>query len=428
MVSYGALALTSRALAALEASTDETYEVIVVDNGSDAHTRAALSEMAWLRLVLNSANRGFGPASNQGAALARGRYLLFLNTDAFLHPGWFPRLAHALDLRDVAAVVPKLLNADGSLQDAGVLLAQDGRVIVYGDGERPDDPRFDFRRYVDAGSAAVMLMHRERFLELGGFDDRYAPAYYEDADLCLRIAASGSRVLYEPSATATHVRHGSGSLEQARVLSERNRGRFAQRWATALTGRPRSFAAASPQAALTARDAGAWPRMLALSHPGGSARASAPDLGALVQRLLGHWPQARLSWAHAPAAGPVQLDPWVESLAITGPGWLDDRRFHYDAILLDGPAEPEVRAVLDRTQPQAARIELSELREVSDQRLLSTFARAGLLSAARARRGGAGATLGWTRGDAGATLGWTRGAEARVSPVNATEPHRTSCF
>jgi GT2 family glycosyltransferase len=387
MVSHGAPELTRRALIELAAHTDEAYEVILVDNGSDARTRTALGGLAGIRLMLNSENRGFGPASNQGAAVAQGRYLLFLNTDAFLHTGWFPPLAGALEAGDVAAVVPKLLNEDGSLQDAGVLLAQDGTVIVYGDGEPADDPRFGFRRFVDAGSAAVMLMRRDRFLELGGFDDRYAPAYYEDADLCMQIKAAGLGVLYEPAAAASHVRYGSGDPAMARALSERNRARFAERWVQQLTGRPRSFATPSPQAALTARDAGAWPHILVVPNWGATSTEPAWDPQRLADRLLTHWPQARLSWSCEATAEPSgQLHAGVESIPFTGPQWLDDRLFHYDVVLFHEPPDPLVMRTLDRTQPQAPRVELSTLATAPEAQLLHQLARAGILSSTHPNR------------------------------------------
>ena len=267
MVTYGACELAERAVEALIAHTRALFELIVVDNGSDDQTRAWLSELRNARLILNDENRGFGGAVNQASEEARGEYLVLLNTDAYVHPGWLEPMLAALGRPGVGAVVPQYLHPDGSLQEAGALLAQDGTVLVYGDGDDPGRLCYRFRRVVDYGAAACMLIRRATFEELGGFDERYRPAYYEDADLCLRLAQRGLSVVYEPRATVTHVRYGSSGAGTAVELSERNRARFVERWGSQLTGRPWAFRDASGQAAIAARDAQASPRILLFGRP-----------------------------------------------------------------------------------------------------------------------------------------------------------------
>ena len=114
-------------------------------------------------------------------------------------------------------------------------------MLIYGDGDDPERLCYRFRRVVDYGAAACMLIRRATFEALGGFDERYAPAYYEDADLCLRLADRGLSVVYEPRATITHIRFGSSGAGTAVELSERNHARFVERWSTQLTGRPWTF-------------------------------------------------------------------------------------------------------------------------------------------------------------------------------------------
>ena len=211
-----------------------------------------------------------------------------------------------------------------------------------------------------------MLIGRQTFAGLGGFDDRYAPAYYEDADLCLRLAQTGVKVVYEPRATVTHVRYGSGTLDGAKQLSERNRKLFVDRWADALAGRPWTLAAATEQTEVAARDASAAPRILVCAPP------DQPGIPEFVVGLRGAWRGDPVTWPNGPlvtwATGPLAgLDPspWlelgVELAADADPGWLAGRLFHYDLALLADAPDAALVAALERTQPQATRLPLPEL-------------------------------------------------------------------
>jgi O-antigen biosynthesis protein len=384
VVTHGSWALTERALEAVVATTHVSYEVVIVDNCSRDETRARLAELTDARVMLNDDNRGFGPGTNQAAAGARGRYLVLLNTDAFVHPGWVEPMLEAIRQPGVGAVVPRYLHPDGSLQEAGVLLARDGSVLFHGDGDDRGGLGYRFQRVVDYGSAACLLIRRRTFEELGGFDEAYAPGYYEDADLCLRLAERGLAVVYEPRALVTHVRHGSGSPESAEGLSERNRGRFVERWGASLLGRPWSFIGAGRQAIFTARDARAWPRILLCARPADS-RARW-----FAEQLLRTWPQARLSWA-APGSASWLSDhePWlrlgVELINGQESSWLQSRLFHYDAAFIGGDVPPDMLAAVGATQPQAPQLSLGEVAcSSSGDRLAEVLATAGVPSSARA--------------------------------------------
>ena len=182
-------------------------------------------------MLRNTRNLGFGPANNQGAAMARGRYLLLLNSDAWVRPGWLAPLVDVADADPgVAAVASKLLYPDARLQEAGSIVWRDARVRNYGDGDLPNKPEYLFRRTVDYASAACLLVRRSAFVAVGGFDPRFAPMYCEDVDLCLALAAGPGRVVYQPRSVVEHVRgaSGSGGVQAARV--ERNRRLLRARW------------------------------------------------------------------------------------------------------------------------------------------------------------------------------------------------------
>ncbi|HUO70877.1 MAG TPA: glycosyltransferase family 2 protein [Solirubrobacteraceae bacterium] len=358
MATHGAWALTARAIAALEEHTVRDYELIIVDNVSEDETRERLADVADVRVILSDENRGFGPATNEGARLARADHLLLLNTDAFVHRGWLEPLLETIAQPGVGAVVPRLLHPDGSLQDAGMLLAQDGTVLVHGDGDDSDRLCYRFRRTIDYGSAACLLIRRSAFELLGGFDEDFAPAYYEDADLGMRLAKTGLSTVYEPRSTVTHVRYGSGASEHARELSERNRRVFTKRWSAELTGRPWTYRGTTGQVEIAGRDAPAMPRMVICAAP------EEPGAEPLIRTLLELMPRARVTWATATRAT-ARFDPdaWmnagVELADATEPGWLSRRLFHYDAAVVGHQLAPVLRTALNRTQPYAPRIPLS---------------------------------------------------------------------
>ncbi len=360
MVTFGAWQSTERAVAALIEHTPRRFELIVVDNASDDGTRDRLGELSSAHVILNDRNVGFGPAANQGADQAHGPYLLFLNTDAFVHPGWLEPLLETVECAGVGAVVPRFLHPNGTLQDAGALLAQDGTVMVYGDGDDPDRLCYRFRRVVDIGSAACMLVKRSLFLAVGGFDELFTPAYYEDADLCMRLAHEGLQVVYEPRSTVTHMRYGSGGSDSAATLSARNRALFVTRWRDHLVGRPWTFNRGSEQAVLAARDAPADPRVAICAAAG---RSGARELAGM---LIDLWPRARVTWAVATTmSAELDLDQLlmlgIEILMEDESSWLSGRLFHYDLVVSDASVGPLLANALADTQPQAVSLSLSML-------------------------------------------------------------------
>jgi GT2 family glycosyltransferase len=367
MVSRGGWDLIERAVSNLVEHTERSFELILVDNDSDERTRARLAELRNVRLTLNQENRGFGPASNQGAAEARGDHLLLLNTDVFVHPGWLEPLLEALDDAGAGAAVPRYLNLDGSLQEAGALVARDGTVMPYGSGDDPELPHYRFPRRVDYGSAACMLIRREDFVGRGGFDERYAPAYFEDVDFCMRLARDDLSVVFEPKSTVTHVGQGSGVPSAAVALSERNHRRFFERWGDELGGRPWTLVNASEQAVVSARDALASPRVLICSGP------REPRAEALLEALVEAWPRARVTWGTdlrgwgTDLRGPDGLAhagwlAWgVEVAARDDVEWLGNRLFHYDLVVHGARTETQLVAAIKETQPQAPCLSLGDL-------------------------------------------------------------------
>lgn len=245
---HGQLEHTESCLRQLHATlgNDFSGEIIVVDDGSVDATPAALASWAEreprLRVLTNDRNVGFTQSCNRGARAANGDVLVFLNNDTLPQAGWLPPLVESLrDLR-VGAAGSKLVYPDGSLQEAGGVTFADASGWNFGKGDaQPDAPLFNHVRDVDYCSAAALATPRRLFLELGGFDERYAPAYYEDTDYCFALRARGYRVLFQPASVIVHTEGAScGVDERFGVKSAQavNRITFAGKWRDALVAHP----------------------------------------------------------------------------------------------------------------------------------------------------------------------------------------------
>ena len=380
VVTYGAEEWVRRCLRAVLERTEPCYEVIVVDNASPDGLASRLAESVEnVRIVRNTVNRGFGPASNQGANLARGALLVFLNSDALVEEGWLAALRAALDGdARAAAVAPQLRNLDGTIQEAGALLFSNGYTQFYGMGGDPRRAEYRFPRDLDYASAACLAVRRRLFFDVGGFDAIFAPAYYEDVDLCLALRESGYRILYEPRAVVTHVRGASSSATLPERLWRRNHPKFFARWERRLETHPEYTPVedGSSRLRIAARDAPVATRILLVA---GEDREASREAARLLERL---YPDSRRTVA--PTAGPANEPDFApaergwETLPIDA---LEGRAFHYDAVVFSDARGLDASAtLLDQTQPQALRIRFEGAAELE-----ASLAHAGIPPSAPAR-------------------------------------------
>lgn len=210
-------------------------EVIIVNNASTDATGELLARFQTrVRVIVNKENLGFVDACNQGAAAARGRYLVFLNNDTVVLPGWLKHLRATIESDErIGAVGSMFLYEDGTIQEAGAGVWQNGAAFHYGWGGSPDDRRYTFRREVDYCSGASLLIRRDLFEQLGGFDRRYAPAYYEDVDICFGVRSLGYKVVYQPMSRIVHyegVTAGRGTAIGFKRYQVTNRRKFVEKW------------------------------------------------------------------------------------------------------------------------------------------------------------------------------------------------------
>lgn len=221
IVSWNVRDLLLQCLSSLiETCSELRLEIIVVDNASfDGSVAAAKDEFPDIRFIENLENRGFSKASNQGLAVARGRYILFLNPDTTVQPRCLPSLVAELDKNpEIGAITAKLLSPNGQIQ--GVCARKDltfktllcdvlgiGRVLPWislFSGTRLPNSALRRRREVDGISGAFMMAPYALLCQINGFDESFRFGA-EDLDLTKRIRELGRKVVYEPSAEAIHI-------------------------------------------------------------------------------------------------------------------------------------------------------------------------------------------------------------------------------
>jgi O-antigen biosynthesis protein len=220
--------------ALLRVDAEIALQIIVVDDCSEDETAVQLSRLVGIDVLRNGTNKGYLISCNRGATMASAPYLYFLNNDTLVRDGAVRALLECMSSDATIAVVgSKLVYPDGRLQEAGGIIWADGSGCNVGRGEDPNLPRYAFSRDVDYVSGASMLVRASFFRARGGFDARFAPAYYEDADICFAARADGFRVVYESGSLVVHAEGlSSGTDPEAGIkrFQNLNRLKFLEKW------------------------------------------------------------------------------------------------------------------------------------------------------------------------------------------------------
>ncbi|MDE3072504.1 MAG: glycosyltransferase [Pseudomonadota bacterium] len=338
------------------------FEVIVVDDASDDDSAATLARIDGLTLLRNPRNLGFIGSCNAGAAAARGEFLCFLNNDTQVTADWLDALLRCFAERaDCGIAGSRLVYPDGRLQEAGALVFADGSCWNLGRFEARGRPAHGYRRETDYVSGAALMIDAALFRRVGGFDSRYAPAYYEDVDLAFAVRQAGRRVYYEPASTVVHCEGISSGTELSGGVKRYqpvNRARFAEKWSAALAAQP--AAGTRLEQAVHARRRG---QILVIDAVAPDATRDSGSLRlCAILRLLGEqgWQvrfapdDGRAGAAELAALGALGVEvlhrPWVRDL----PGWLREHGRELHAVMLcrHNVAGPYARLVR-RHAPQA---------------------------------------------------------------------------
>jgi GT2 family glycosyltransferase len=257
IINWNKSSLTLKSVENIREQTNSVpYEIIVVDNGSEPDQKTILQEGCRLlgaTLISLCRNLFFGEANNIGVEAARANNVLLVNNDVVLPQGYVdPLLASLESAFQAGAVGPRFLYPNGRLQEAGSYIRADGWTLQHGKIDKPNTliagPGLHI---VDYCSAACLLLRRDVFLSIGGFDPIFEPAYFEDVDLCLRLRSIGLFTYYCGDVEVIHHEGAStaelGSEMLNGIISENHR-KFLDRWGTHLRRRLESEAEIAPTA------------------------------------------------------------------------------------------------------------------------------------------------------------------------------------
>lgn len=210
------------------------YEIIIADDVSSDETVNIKSYIENITVVRNTKNLGFLLNCNNAAKQARGKYILLLNNDTNVQKDW---LRYLIDLIEkdckIGMVGSKLVFADGRLQEAGGIIWRDASGWNYGRLDDPEKPEYNYVKEVDYITGASIMIRADLWENIGGFDARYAPAYFEDSDLAFEVRKHGYKVMYQPKSIVVHfegISHGTDTESGIKSYQIKNKEKFIKKW------------------------------------------------------------------------------------------------------------------------------------------------------------------------------------------------------
>ena len=232
---YNQFEYTYKCLQSILKYTDEIdYEIIIADDVSTDQTIEISKIVKNIIVVKNEKNLGFLLNCNNAAKEAKGKYIHFLNNDTQVQPKWLSSLVDLIESdAKIGMVGSKLVYPDGRLQEAGGIVWNDASGWNFGRLDDPEKPEYNYVKEVDYISGASIMLSNELWNKIGGFDEIYIPAYYEDSDLAFEVRKHGYKVMFQPKSIIVHFEGisngtdlGSG-IKQYQVV---NKEKFIEKW------------------------------------------------------------------------------------------------------------------------------------------------------------------------------------------------------
>ncbi len=223
---------TRACLQSLSATLDVGDQVVVVDNGSGDGTREGLMAFPWVEVVTNRENQGFARACNQGAARARGRIVIFLNSDTVVPAGWLEELLWPFHRQDVGAAGPRSDNVSGPQHVEGVPYAPDDQRTFFEFAESWRNEHHHEVTEIHRLVGFCLAIRTSLFSEVGGFDERYGIGGFEDDDLCRRVLERGLRLVVAEASMVHHHAHATFDANDVDWMVEQSKNQvyFEEKW------------------------------------------------------------------------------------------------------------------------------------------------------------------------------------------------------
>ncbi len=215
-------------------SGDIAYEVIIADDYSTDLTVDIEKAVTGIRVIRNKKNFKFLLNCNHAAKEAQGKYILFLNNDTQVMADWLKPLVTMIESRDnIGMVGSKLIYPDGRLQEAGGIVWKDASAWNFGHLDDPTKPEYNYVKEADYVSGAAIMIRADLWKQLGGFDEHFAPAYYEDTDLAFMVRKAGYSVMLQPLSVVMHfegISNGTDTNSGLKAYQVENQKKFREKW------------------------------------------------------------------------------------------------------------------------------------------------------------------------------------------------------
>ena len=223
----------------LESAPGVSFEILVADDLSSDQTPDAINNIGGVvKHVRHKENLGFLGNCNAAAHKAAGEFIVLLNNDTIVLPGWLENLVEPMAQDpEIGFIGSKLLNGDGTLQEAGGIFWSDGSAWNFGRDQDSLLPAFNYQKDVDYISGASIALPMALWRKLGGFDPLFAPAYCEDSDLAFRVRDAGYRTVYQPHSALVHHEgrsHGRDTTSGVKAYQVINQEKLLKRWGPTL--------------------------------------------------------------------------------------------------------------------------------------------------------------------------------------------------
>lgn len=218
----------------LEHTQNVKYEILVIGNTTLNKTHGVLKTTPNITYLEQTENASFSKACNQAAAVARGKYICLLNHDTQVTQDWLLNLLIPFQtIPDMGLTGAKIIYAFGLIKEAGSLINRNGETTSYGKYELPDLNPYNYLRETDYCSRTCFLLTKADFLQTGGFDEKYTPGNYQDADLCMTVRYHlHKKVYYQPLSAVIIQEKTIKHAQEAGI--KKNHTIFKEKWATEL--------------------------------------------------------------------------------------------------------------------------------------------------------------------------------------------------